>query len=287
MKNFKIGLVTSFKDLKKVINSFSFNLNYLSKHFDDIYIINSENLNFISSDKIDLDQEYMFKNLPKKVKLFNPKSKKEFTNFIGKNNFIIINSLGYSFSEIKTHYLLNKKNIKQIMISNVGNIQWATKSEPFRYIYYLIFKKFCRYFYLFLYGIGILKKISFRFVTNRDLYENFQKKIFSNISNMVLVNSKSFDILKLSNYSVQEDYIVFLNPDINHPEWIVKRGKIDEEKEKRIYCVFNKFLSQLSKYYNKKVIVCIHPLNDLNKITIEIKIIINAKMKLFVKLKTR
>ena len=152
------------------------------------------------------------------------------------------------------------------MISNVGNIQWATKSEPFRYIYYLIFKKFCRYFYLFLYGIGILKKISFRFVTNRDLYENFQKKIFSNISNMVLVNSKSFDILKLSNYSVQEDYIVFLNPDINHPEWIVKRGKIDEEKEKRIYCVFNKFLSQLSKYYNKKVIVCIHPLNDLNKI---------------------
>ena len=43
----------------------------------------------------------------------------------------------------------------------------------------------------------------------------------------------------------------FLNPDINHPEWIIKRGKINKDDEIKIYKIFETFLDDLSNFITK------------------------------------
>ena len=71
---------------------------------------------------------------------------------------------------------------------------------------------------------------------------------------------------KISKNIIENDRIIFLNPDINHPEWIIKRGKINKDDEIKIYKIFETFLDDLSKFYNKKITVCIHPYNNIDRI---------------------
>ena len=267
MKKIYLGLITSFKDIDKVINSFKFTINELSNHYEQITIINSENLKFFQSRSLSYNNIDFGNDLNKNIKFFNPQNVKEFNIFIKDKEIVLINSLGQTFSEIKVHYLLNKKNIKQIMISNIGNIQGTNKPVFSRFLTYYFFKKIPYFLSLLFYGLGIFKKIEVRFVSNKDMYENFKNKKFSYVKKLEIINSKSYDIVKLRNFPIEENYIVFLNPDINHPEWIEKRGKIDSYNEKKIYKVFKDFLNYLYYYYNKEIVVCVHPLNNLVRIT--------------------
>ena len=266
MKNKNLCLITSFVDIEKVINSFKFTLNELAKDFENIFIINSENLKFFRKKNYLINFEKLSQNLGNNIEFIDPKNSDEFVEFVSNKQIVMINSLGQSYSELKVHFLLNRKNISQIMISNVGNIQGKEKPTLSKLISFIFFKKIPKYLYLFFYGMGLLKKVSVRFTSNRYIYENFKDKRFSSVKNYELINSRSFDNLMLNNSPINEENIVFLNPDINHPEWVQIRGTIDENTECEIYSIFESFLEGLSNLYSKKVVVCIHPLNRLDHI---------------------
>ena len=105
MKKIYLGLITSFKDIDKVINSFKFTINELSNHYEQITIINSENLKFFQSRSLSYNNIDFGNDLNKNIKFFNPQNVKEFNTFIKDKEIVLINSLGQTFSEIKVHYL--------------------------------------------------------------------------------------------------------------------------------------------------------------------------------------
>lgn len=263
-KKLAIGLITSFEHLDKVINSYKLILKELSKEFGKIYIINNDNLKFFYKKK-----KYNFKfkkDFNSNLVLFDPSNTKEFIEFTKNKKLVLINSFGRKFSEMKTHFILNKKNITQIMISNIGNIQGDTSSIGTRKIYKLIFKQLPHYLTILFYGFGLFKKVSVRFISNLFIYKNFRSPIFSQAEKMIPINSRAYDQLILNKKKKENKYIVFLDHSINHPEWIDRRGLINKKFEKKIYEITEIFLEKLSKLYKKKVIVCIHPTTNLNNI---------------------
>lgn len=261
-----LALFASFENLDKIIVSYKFTLNIFSKNFKNLYIINSDYLKFFPKKYKNYKYSNLKKDLSNKINFINPKNYNEFKNFIDKKQMVLIDTLGNSFSEMKVRYFINQKNIDTIMISNVGNIQGSTKPIFSKFISYYFFKKVPYLITLILYGIGIFKKVKVRFVTNKDIYSNFQKKTFSYTEKILPINSRAFDQSKIIKKKIKNNFIVFLNPDLNHPEWIKKRGYIDKDTQKKIYKIFQNFLDLLSKYYKKKIVVCIHPYNNLKKI---------------------
>jgi hypothetical protein len=173
-----LALFTSFKNLDKIIVSYKFILNQFSKNFKNLYIINSDYLKFFPKKYKNYKYSNFKNDLNNKINFINPKNYNEFKNFIEKKKLVLIDTLGNSFSEMKVRYLINKKNIDTIMISNIGNIQGSTKPIFSKFISYYFYKKVPYIITLILYGIGIFKKIKVRFVTNKDIFSNFKKKTF-------------------------------------------------------------------------------------------------------------
>ena len=262
-----LGLITSFKNLDKVVTSYKFTLNEFSKSFKNLYIVNSDYLKFFPDNFQNYENLDFGSDLSKKIKFINLENYKAFKQFIHNKKIILIDTLGNSFPEMKIRYFLNQENVELIMISNVGNIQGSAKPVLSKFISYYFFKKIPYLISLMLYGIGVFKKIKVRFLTNKDIYDNFKKKTFSYVEKILLINSRSFDESKLNDKKIENNSIVFLNPDINHPEWIIKRGFVGQNDEIKIYKIFEIFLDSLYLFYKKKIIVCIHPYNNLRKIT--------------------
>ena len=80
---------------------------------------------------------------------------------------------------------------------------------------------------------------------------------------IVLINSRSYDILNKGLYKSTEDYIVHLDCNLNWPDQTPYRGRMSDESMNKHYHYLNKFLSKLSDDFQKKIIVCIHPGYDL------------------------
>ena len=240
-----LGLITSFKNLDKVVTSYKFTLNEFSKSFKNLYIVNSDYLKFFPDNFQNYENLDFGSDLSKKIKFINLENYKAFKQFIHNKKIILIDTLGNSFPEMKIRYFLNQENVELIMISNVGNIQGSAKPVLSKFISYYFFKKIPYLISLMLYGIGVFKKIKVRFLTNKDIYDNFKKKTFSYVEKILLINSRSFDESKLNDKKIENNSIVFLNPDINHPEWIIKRGFVGQNDEIKIYKIFEIFLDSL------------------------------------------
>ena len=86
----------------------------LSKKNSKFYYINCYNL--INKKKF-INNKFC-KN--KKIIFYNPKSFKELNNFLIKNQFFLINNISAKLYHLRIHLLLNKKNIFQVSIDNLG-----------------------------------------------------------------------------------------------------------------------------------------------------------------------
>ena len=115
--------------------------------------------------------------------------------------------------------------------------------------------------------IGILKKFEIRFDSNRKMINAFkkQKKINRIYNKVIPVNNRSFDSFKLSKLKVAEDFIVLIDANLNHKVDVAARGKVDEKLLDQHYERLNNLLKKLQNFYQKKVIICIHPQYDLNE----------------------
>ena len=112
----------------------------LSKKNSKFYYINCYNL--INKKKV-INNKFC-KN--KKIIFYN-KISKELNNFLIKNQFFLINNISAKLYHLRIHLLLNKKNIFQVSIDNLGILSsyyidnWKSVNLN-KKIYFLYFKKF-------------------------------------------------------------------------------------------------------------------------------------------------
>jgi hypothetical protein len=263
-------------NLKSTMTENLFLINKLATNFEKIYFINLCNLSFFGNKK--KIQIIYPKDKPINASYFVPQSYFEFKEFLKDKKLIGISNFGKDFEDIKVHLILNLLNIKFIKITNIGNIQWSyftdVKISTIKKIKFKLSKLYTQKFITFLTIIKMVPKIEIRFLSNNVILENIKKnklkylfyklKLFY-AKELILVNSKSYDILLEKNFVPKEDYIVLLDFRFNSPD-CKAAGVIYEKKVvDNHYDLLKNLLEKISKKYNKKVIVTIHPADDLEE----------------------
>ena len=268
--------MTNFLFIDSLLTTWKIPIKELSNNFEKVFIINTKNLEYFSEEKYPETPKLIY-DLPKNIKLINPKNTKEFKEFLSNNQIIIINTFGLTFEELKIHFLLKKYKIPQIQMTTIGNEQFRnTLSNKFmlKKISYLfnrvLTQKICKFLAL----LNLIPKIDIRYISNKPIISNIENNLFKKFlyknkllytKKLVLVNSIAFDNFKLSNQKISEEYIVHIDTSINYYHKTDIRGKLDEETIKLHYSCLEKFLKKLSSEFNKKVIVCIHPAYNISE----------------------
>ena len=76
---------------------------------------------------------------------------------------------------------------------------------------------------------------------------------------LILVNSRTYDIYLEKRLPISEDYIVHLDASLDYSHETQLRGLIGKERKDRHYYYLEKFLKKLSNEFKKEVLVCIKP----------------------------
>ena len=126
--------------------------------------------------------------------------------------------------------------------------------------------------------IKIFPKIDYFFEASDFIYTSIvnglsfklQKKIpFLNISyykNVIKVNSRSYDNIYYSRYKVSEKYLIFLDGMLfDHKDRVLRDGHANNKFRKEYYDKLYKILKKYEKLFHKKIIVCLHPKNNISK----------------------
>ena len=262
--------ITSFENLPQTIHVNKELINQLSNNFKNVYFVNSGNLSFPKNEKIAINF-----NTIKKLSnnyFINPKNFNDLDFFLRKKNVFVISNFGRSLDSIKINFYLKRKKIKIFQISNLGffnvDIIYDFKLNLFKIIKHFFSVKFFKKFAVILSNMGIFPKNEVRFISNKNLINEInnnpiKKKLYDNelffSKKIVLINSRSYDLFKKNTFDISDEYIIHLDKNFNWPELVLFRGKYDQKKLDEYYQYLNRFLSKLSKDFNKKVIVCLHP----------------------------
>lgn len=276
MKKKCFGLIIDINNLGHYIHAHELLITKISNHFEKFYVINVSNCkltifknSFLSWNTFnDKDKSEVLKKLPKNFVFINPKNINELKTFFKNKDFLLINNIGRTFPELALYFKLSSKKIRQIIVSNISNNEAGLIVSPFSAKLKIIFgKKLPAKIISLLMIIGVLKKFEIRFDSNRKMINAFkkQKKINRIYNKVIPVNNRSFDSFKLSKLKVAEDFIVLIDANLNHKEDVAARGKVDEKSLNHHYERLNNLLKKLQNFYQKKVIICIHPQYDLNE----------------------
>ena len=276
-KKIYLSFMTTFQTLTDTFHVSEDLFKELSTNFEKIYIINSENLEFPPNKNFD---EKKLKEIykPDNFIFFNPKNFREFNNFLKDKDIIVINNFGKYLNSLKIHFFLKIKKIKMIQISNFGTFTQAPVYDYKNHLYLSIKHMFTNTLFkkiiVILANIGILTKLEIRFLSSKYILDKIEKNPIKNFlyknkmfyaKKIILINSRSYDILNKGLYKSTEDYIVHLDCNLNWKDQTPYRGRISDESINKHYHYLNKFLSKLSDDFQKKIIVCIHPGYDLEE----------------------
>ena len=276
MKKKYLAWIINGPDNIETIEAHKYILEKFSENFDKMYFINIKNLKLFNKQlqKKPINQEY----LPFNFIYFEPRSFFEFKNFLKDKKLIAVSNFGKDFEDLKKHLILNLLDIKFFQISNLGNLQWTHKAFQTKSILFKINLKFIKFYSQklinFLSIVGLVPRIQIRFISNLDNFENMKKNKFKLLMKKfklfyakehILVNSRTYDQFLDNQSKISEDYIVLLDYDINHPDDILSGANISAKNIEDHYNNLNLFLDNLSKKYNKKVIVSIHPRAKLSE----------------------
>ena len=245
----------------------------LSKNFNKVLIVNSDNLKIFSKKIKYYKNKKIIQKFPKKIIFKNPLTLNELNNIINPGKDIIINNTERAYCYYPLMYFLSRRKNPQILVSNIGNVQgsmWYYWGKNINYYILLITKILPKKIAVILAYLKIFKKIDIRFTSNKKLYSNFylnKKKNFplpSIYKEIVLTKSNLFEKI-LNNKNNKEKYITLLDfePDYNEMKEVTgtfKRNEIDKHFKNSIT-----LLNKLKKEYKKKIVICIHPLYDLKK----------------------
>ena len=267
---------TSFK---RFVHAFGFLINKICEKFEKLYIIDVTNLKFFSKKKkvSDYTLNRNFK-LPRNIEFYNPQNSNDFKHFMKEKELIGINIFGTRFPELKVFFLFKRHKIRQVQISNVGEASKLhfipVKSFFWKGLLWKLKHVYAYKFTVLLSNLRLISKMEIRFVTDSNIIKyskmnnNIYRKIFnyfrlSFAKEFILINSRSFDIIKSNKNIVDEKQIVLIDVSYNNPQWTRFRNLFDKKKFTEHYYNLNRILRQFSNIYKKKIIVCIHPDDDL------------------------
>ncbi len=257
------------------IKSHEFFIQKLAKNFEKIYYINIFNLGFFKGEKNKtfINQENMAYNLI----YYEPKNFFEFRNFLKDKKIIAISNFGKDFEDLKKHFILNFLNIDFLQISNIGNVQWSyhvSDNKLSTKVKFRLSKFYTQKLVNLLSVLGLVPKIQIRFLSNFRIIENIKKNKFKNwllklklfhAKELILVNSRTHDKFYENKKVLSEEFIVLLDYDLDHPDDIKSGIKYTAEEYNNHYNILRSLLENLSKKYNKKVIVTVHPRSNLDE----------------------
>ena len=253
-------------------------LNKLCENFEKVYLIGFQNLVFFPPKKKQTNFKFDKKlKIPKNLEFFCPLNWRAFANFMVDKNLIAIYCMGRSFPELKLHLLFTRYKIKFVQISNIGNIQGIYKTLDGFFLKGILEKirhDYSHNLTVLLSNFGLTPKVQIRFVTDSRMIEYRKKnktilQRFFNYFNLhlakelIVINSRSFDEIKEQKIAVNEDKIVLLDAPFNNYEYTNYRGSLDKKKLENHYHHMKIFLKNLSVIYNKEVIICLHPSENL------------------------
>lgn len=257
----------------------------ISNNFEKVYVINCQNLRFFPryAMSVYMEKNYNIEkldavNMPKNFILFNPKSSKEFLEFLKDKDLLIMNHLNKHFFDLKVQRLIKKCKLKQIQVSNLGvETGHPVKTDSKHILKTLLYhfnQTFFKKVFVILTNLGIVPKLEIRFFSNLNHMEYIKKNKIKNFlyenkllwaKEIKLVNSMAYDIFIENKNDITEDYIVHLDAGLNNRHELELRGRWPKEKVDEHYYYLVKFLKKLSKEFNKEVIVTIHPGYDINE----------------------
>ena len=273
-----LAWIFSGVSMNKLLTVNSLLINQLCENFEKIYFINMYKLKLFA----DFGYEGEFSNevdnklkVPNNIEIFIPKTIKDFENFMIGKELIAINNIGRFLSDLKINFLLGRYPIKQTQIQNIGFYNASAKFLNSSFLKNLTFKLNKYYGHkltVLLSDFGLMPKIQIRFTSSSEIIDiinkSFVKKILFKlklfyIKEFVLINSRSFDIFKKDKIKTSEDKIVLIDYNLNHPEVVAYQGNLDQINIEKHYYYLNKLTNNLSNMYNKKVVICIHPSDNL------------------------
>ena len=266
------AVLLDFNSLDHFIQVHKELLLYLSKRLKKIYFINIPNNNFVFRKNKIIDK--------KKFVLLNPKSLEEFEDIIRNKNFLVKNSIATGLEFFKVLRIIKKYNVPQIMISNIGFLPdsvLVSKNEIIKSFFNYFRRKIIHRFYIFLATINLMPKIDLRFVSSKlqkKYFEQNKKKLinkllfnqhFSQYKELMLVNSRAYDIFKKKRYKNDKKKTVLLDIEADHYVNMVLDGKVIKKNKKSFYKKLNYFLNWYEKKLNTKITICTHPAYNLKE----------------------
>ena len=214
--------------------------------------------------------------------IFQPDDYSEFQDILRSNrDMIYFYGISNNFEYFFINYYCVKYKIKTFLVSNLGynpfNYNYLNKKKIFENLNIFINIRLKVYYLRLLSILGLTPKIDYFFEASEYIYKSvlnglsrkIVKKIpmlnFSYYKKVIKINSKHFDAIYYSKYKISEKYIVFIDGVFDHKDRIIREGKISEQNEKKYYDNLYKVLNNFKIIFNKEIIVCLHPKNDLSE----------------------
>ena len=265
--------------LKNALSNDIHHINNISSRFEEIYILNLNNFNFFRKNEHGFEKIFRDFRFNKKIKFYNPKNTAELGSFFKDKDFHGIITLGKTINELPIHLLLKKHNVKFFQISNIGNVQYEdipSKTNFLKGYFNIIWRVFMHRLFIILNVFGIIPKIEIRFMsnkhwvnlskTNQSIYNKLCRFFnFSYAKKVIIINSRAYDLFYKNKFIKNEKYIVLLDETFNDEQYLRLGTYTDKKSLKIHYKNLIEKLKNISKYYKKKVIICIHPSDDLKK----------------------
>ena len=255
---YKIVLISDSKSINATLQTHKILITNLLK-FTKIFFLNSD---LSKNKKNNFNKKFGFN---KNFKLLNFKNHKEFKFFLDNNNLVIWNNFGFYFKDLYLHLLLKKTHKKQIIISNLGNIQWSLNYSNENLIISCLRyfqKKIDKVFMMLAIKLCLINKIDTRFQSGKK--KLFHQKNFF-VKKYRYINSKFYDEYLTKKNQRNNKYITHIDANPNHEDDVRLRGKLENSKIKEHYNKLNVHLKNLETIFKKKIVICIHPLYDLKK----------------------
>ena len=245
----KVCLFVASDDLSKQINIDNEIILKVIEELGSFTIINFNNIlqkkNLIS----DQNNISILKNkFGDKINYLNPSGKKDFLKYIMKDKIFAIDSLGKEYIFFPIRRLIKKKNIKLILIMNLGfqSNELSYTIKDFKGYLFKLKKKINNLLYKFLVIIKFFPNIFIYFESRKEIYENCIKNKKAKLSlffpflnilyfeNIFLINSKSYENYLINNNNLEEKKIIFLDGNYKHLD-IINRENLDINKLKKEY----------------------------------------------------
>jgi hypothetical protein len=264
------------KYLKLVFSNNHFLYNYLFKSFRNVCIVDVNNLTILKK-KNNLDVKILKDFFPNSnIKFLSSNNFIQFHRFLRNKKIVGIKSFGTSYGELIINIFLKFYDVKLLEINNIGNENsaYSLSQHKIKVLKNFLVKKLSHKLTVFLSMIGLVRKIDIRFISNSRYLKYNKINTVNKVANLfnlpyvkklIPINSRAYDIFLNEKHEIKNDYITVMDEQLNEPQWAKWRNLIEKKDITLHYKKFNSYLKKLSIALNKKVIICIHPNDNLNE----------------------